>query len=109
MTVRDFTHYAQYNGFVYIYKTPDGTGYTLQLMGSEIRDEVTADGSRFDVHAHLGWALIYNALEKVAELNGDDKSSVLYQQKAEYFKNEYGKVSNRINSSFDRVQPHPLR
>ena len=108
MTTDDFTHFAQYDGFIYIYKTPDSTGYTLQLMGSEIRDEVTSDVARFDVDAQLGWALVYKALEKVAELNGDDKASILYQQKAEYFKNEYGKASNRINSSHDRVQPYPL-
>lgn len=108
MTVNDFTHYAQYDGFIYIYKTPDSTGYTLQLMGSEIQDEVTGDSDRFDVHAQLGWALIYKALEKVAELNGDDKSSIKYQQKSEYWKNEYGKASNRLNSSFDVVPPYPL-
>lgn len=108
MTVNDFTHYAQFDKFLYIYKAPDSTGYTLQLTGSEIKDEVTSDSARFDVHAHLGWALIYKALEKVAELNGDEKTSILYQGKAEHWKNEYGKVSNRLNSSFDRVQPHSL-
>ena len=84
----------------------------------EARDEMQEEDLRTDPGAIIStlmnrWPEMMKGFdiptEKVAELNGDDKSSGTYAGKSEYWKNEYGKVSNRLNSSFDKVQPHSLR
>ena len=109
MTVSDFSHFAIYNGYLYIYRTPDSADYTLQVTGVELQDENTTTGQVFSINAELGWGLMYKALEKIAEINGDELKSNHYFGKGEYWKNEANKKASSKNKILNKVEPYNLR
>jgi hypothetical protein len=97
-----------YNGFLYIYKTPDSTDYTIQLTGSEVQDELSSDGEYPSIPAQLAWGLIWSVLHKIAEVNGDDKASTKYEIKIPKEKKDWKVASTRKNSTLDAVPPYSL-
>ena len=108
MTVHDFSHYAHFNGYLYVYKTPNSPDYTLQIVGSELQDELTLDSEAPNAPVQLSWGLIWSALSKIADLNGDDRRSEKYEIRAILEKKNWKKTATRKNSNLDAVPPHSL-
>jgi hypothetical protein len=108
MTINDFTYYAKYGNYLYIYKTPDSDDYTIQLTGLELQDENTTNTEMFSIDPQLGWGIIYAALEKIADINGQPVASKLFFQKKEYWKNESKKKAEKKNYLKDRITPYSL-
>ncbi len=108
MTINDFTYFAIYNGYLYIYQTPSDNSYTLQVMGSELQDEVTVVGDVFPIDAELGWGLVYKALEKIAEINGNLNAALVFERKGSDWEKKAKIKAEKKNYIKDRIRPYSL-
>lgn len=107
-TIHDFSHYAIHGNLLYIYKTPESTDYTMTVTGVRFPEEVSGGSSYFDLDSDLVWALIYKALEKIAEVNGDDKSSDRYLAKYEFHLGRMRIRADNKNFHLKKVEPWDL-
>ena len=106
--INDFSHYAYFNGYIYIYKTPSNTNYTIQVIGLNVPDEVTDVSSRFKIKRQHGMGVVFRALYLIARINGDDKSANTYMADSLMYLDRLMKHSERQNKLLDKVQIYPI-
>ena len=110
MTIRDFTHFAEYGEYVYIYKTPDSADYTLLLLGSRRAEEMSADGDRPKIDSDVAWGIVYRCLQHIAEANDSPQESTRYELKADKLKRDtLLRSHSKKTGHLDRIQPYNLR
>lgn len=109
LTVADFTHFAVHGSYIYIYKTPDSTDYTITVFGLRKTEEVTDDGSRFEkTDPDLRWGIVFKALQHIAEANGAEKEADRFESKSFRKMSDAHARSEKRNYHLDKVDPYNL-
>lgn len=110
MTIRDFTHFAEYGRSIYIYKTPDSTDYTILAMGSRKPTQLSVSTDRPIIDSDIAWGIVYRALQHIAEANDSPQEANRYEQKADKKQLEArSRSTKRKMGHIERIKPYNLR
>lgn len=96
MTISDITHYSVNDRKLLIYKTPDSAEYDIIIVGSRNQETLTASDS-LNTDPNISWAIMFKALQHIAEINGAEKESDRYHMKSLERKTAAIEKRSRIN------------
>ena len=97
MTINDINYFNITDRKLLIYKTPDSAEYDIIIIGS--RNPETLESGAISTDPNLLWAIVYKALQHIAEMNASEKESDRYYIKSRERRDEARVKASKVNNN----------